>query len=157
MAKARKLEVNEKVYVVKNYCRHINYKQITDNWHDEFETPPPSKSSMFSLVNKFETRGTFPNRWIGRQGPIEWPARSPELTPPDFYLWGLLKNKVFAHKPRTIDELRQSISQECINIQPELCQKVVGSVMQRFHDCIQASRLTVISLSIYCILEINFL
>ena len=58
MAKARKLEVNEKVYVVKNYYRHSSYKQITDNWHHEFETPPPSKSSIFSLVNKFETRGS---------------------------------------------------------------------------------------------------
>jgi hypothetical protein len=23
----------------------------------------------------------FPNRWIGRRGPIDWPARSPDLTP----------------------------------------------------------------------------
>ena len=50
--------MNEKVYVVKNYYRHSSYKQITDNWHDEFETPPPSKSSMFSLVKRFETRGS---------------------------------------------------------------------------------------------------
>ena len=57
MAKTRKLEVNEKVYVVKNYYRHSSYKQITDNYHDEFERPPPSKSSMFSLVNKFEKSG----------------------------------------------------------------------------------------------------
>ncbi len=30
----------------------------------------------------------FPGKWIGRRGPIEWPARSPDLTPPDFFLWG---------------------------------------------------------------------
>ena len=30
----------------------------------------------------------FPRKWIGRRGPIEWPARSPDLTPPDFFLWG---------------------------------------------------------------------
>lgn len=28
---------------------------------------------------------TFPNRWIGRRGPIEWPPRSPDLTPMDFF------------------------------------------------------------------------
>ena len=26
------------------------------------------------------------NYWIGRQGPVGWPARSPELTPCDFFL-----------------------------------------------------------------------
>lgn len=27
----------------------------------------------------------FPNKWIGRRGFIEWPARSPDLTPLDFF------------------------------------------------------------------------
>ncbi len=28
----------------------------------------------------------FKNRWIGRRGPINWPPRSPDLTPCDFFL-----------------------------------------------------------------------
>lgn len=28
---------------------------------------------------------TFPNRWIGRCGWVDWPARSPDLTPTDFF------------------------------------------------------------------------
>lgn len=28
----------------------------------------------------------FPGRWIGRRGSIEWPARSPDLTPLDFFM-----------------------------------------------------------------------
>lgn len=35
-------------------------------------------------------------RWIGRGGPIAWPPRSPDLTPLDFYLWGYIKQKVYA-------------------------------------------------------------
>jgi len=31
---------------------------------------------------------TFPNRWIGRGSTINWPPRSPDLTPLDFCLWG---------------------------------------------------------------------
>ena len=38
-----------------------------------------------------------------------WPPRSPDLTPPDFYLWGKLKGSVYAHNPRTTDELKQKI------------------------------------------------
>ncbi|KAJ4444692.1 hypothetical protein ANN_06489 [Periplaneta americana] len=33
----------------------------------------------------------FPDRWLGRGGPIAWPPRSPDLNPLDFYLWGHLK------------------------------------------------------------------
>ena len=37
----------------------------------------------------------FGNRWIGRNGPVSWPARSPDLTPLDFYLWGHMKTLVY--------------------------------------------------------------
>ena len=33
------------------------------------------------------------NKWIGRSGPVAWPSFSPDLTSPDFYLWGYLKNQ----------------------------------------------------------------
>ena len=33
----------------------------------------------------------FPHSWIGCRGPMEWPARSPDLNPLDFYLWGVLE------------------------------------------------------------------
>ena len=51
----------------------------------------------------------FPNRWIGRREPIKWTARSPDLIPPDFFPRGVLKNPVYANKPKTIDQLKQSI------------------------------------------------
>ncbi|EZA51396.1 hypothetical protein X777_09665, partial [Ooceraea biroi] len=38
---------------------------------------------------------SFPDRWIGRGGRISWPARSPDLTPLDLFLWGHLKNEVY--------------------------------------------------------------
>ena len=36
----------------------------------------------------------FPGRWIGREGPIPWPPRSPDITPHDFFLWGFVKDNV---------------------------------------------------------------
>ena len=33
------------------------------------------------------------DRWIGRRGAHEWPARSPDLTPCDLFLWGRLRSK----------------------------------------------------------------
>ena len=31
---------------------------------------------------------TYPNRWIGRGGLVPWTARSPDLTPLVYFLWG---------------------------------------------------------------------
>jgi len=41
---------------------------------------------------------TFPNRWIRRGSTINWPPRSPDLTPLDFCLWGLMKSEVYRKK-----------------------------------------------------------
>jgi len=52
---------------------------------------------------------TFPNRWIGRGSTINWPPRSPDLTPLYFCLWGLMKSEVYRKKVDTRDELLVSI------------------------------------------------
>ena len=49
---------------------------------------------------------TFPNRWIGLDGPICWPPHSPDLTPLDFFLWAYVKDRVFATIVNDIGELR---------------------------------------------------
>ena len=46
---------------------------------------------------------------VSRFGDIAWPARSPELTVPDFFLWGFLKDRVFRRRIMTIQELKQAI------------------------------------------------
>lgn len=52
---------------------------------------------------------TYPNRWIGRRGPINWPPRSPDLNPIDFFIWGYYKEIVFARETSTEEELRERI------------------------------------------------
>ena len=69
----------------------------------------------------------FELRWIGRRGPIEWPARSPDMTPLDFYLWGHLKQLVYARHPRTVEDIKDFIRDaiSVVNNQPELMNKVL--------------------------------
>ena len=47
----------------------------------------------------------FPGRWIGRGGPHNWPARSPDLSPLDNCVWGWLKELVYIVKVGTRDAL----------------------------------------------------
>ena len=41
---------------------------------------------------------TFPNRWIGRDGPKPWPPRSPDITLLFSFCGGMLRTKCFRHQ-----------------------------------------------------------
>jgi len=47
----------------------------------------------------------FPGRWIGRGGPQNWPARSPDLSPLDYCVWGWMKELVYSVKVVTRNAL----------------------------------------------------
>jgi len=48
---------------------------------------------------------TFPNQWFGCGSTINWPPRSPDLTPLDFCLWVWNNGEVYRTKVDTPDEL----------------------------------------------------
>ena len=42
----------------------------------------------YALLVRNYLDNIFPLRWIGRRGSIDWPPRSPDLTPMDFFFGG---------------------------------------------------------------------
>ena len=82
----------------------------------------------------------FSNKWIGRRGSIEWPARSPDLTPMDFAVWGIIKQSVYQRNPRNIVDLTQFIRDAFadLNRKTQLCQNICLSVYSRCKECIEA-------------------
>ena len=80
----------------------------------------------------------FPHRWIGRRGEIEWPARSPDLTPLDYFLWGYLKSKVYSTQPQSLDELQNRILQEATLIDREMIRNAVTHFYNRIAFCQEA-------------------
>lgn len=89
----------------------------------------------FALIVRHLLNNVFPQRWIGRRGPIEWPARSPDLTPLDFFYWGYLKSQVYETKPNDIEELKNRIRDVSNEITPEVLQKVTDEVYFRLGLC----------------------
>ena len=67
----------------------------------------------FSVDVRNHLNAVFPGRWIGRGGPIPWPARSPDLNPLDYFLWGYLKSLVFETPVETDMELVARIVAAC--------------------------------------------
>ncbi|KMQ83534.1 hypothetical protein RF55_19752 [Lasius niger] len=63
----------------------------------------------FSVVACEFLNATYPDHWIGRGGPHPWPARSPDLNPIDFFLWGYLKSLVYNTPVENEEDLRNRI------------------------------------------------
>jgi len=66
-------------------------------------------------------------------GDIAWPAWSPDLTVPDFFLWGFLKDRVFQRRIMTIQELKRAIVDEVSATEEDLRRRVYGN----FQTCLQ--------------------
>ncbi|ERL95813.1 hypothetical protein D910_00362 [Dendroctonus ponderosae] len=79
----------------------------------------------------------FPNKWIGNLGPVRWPARSPDITPLDFFAWGFLENVVYCRLYETEEELRHAVIEAANRITPEIIRKSCEAVMRRCMMCVR--------------------
>ncbi|GFT63639.1 uncharacterized protein TNCV_870761 [Trichonephila clavipes] len=84
-------------------------------------------------------KDTFGDRLISRFGPVNWPPRSCDLTPLDYFLWGYVKSLVYADKPQTLDHLEDNIRRVIADIRPQMLEKVIENWTSRL-DHIRASR-----------------
>ncbi|GFV44657.1 uncharacterized protein TNCV_3362051, partial [Trichonephila clavipes] len=71
-------------------------------------------------------------------GPVNWPPRSCDLTPLDYFLWGYVKSLVYADKPQTLDHLKDNIRRVIADIRPQMLEKVIENWTSRL-DYIRAS------------------
>lgn len=80
----------------------------------------------------------YPNRWIGRYGPVHWPARSPDMTPLDFHIWGTLKSLVYSVPIEDRDHLISRILESCeiMRTNNEAIKKATSAVLNRCRQCI---------------------
>lgn len=80
----------------------------------------------------------FPGSWIGRDGPIPWPPRSPDLTPLDFFVWGRAKELVYTTEITTKEELLQRIMAAFEVMKQEMKLKITTTeVRNRCRKCIR--------------------
>ena len=65
-----------------------------------------------------------------------WPPRSPEFSSSNFLLWGALKGKAYANKPRTIQELENNIRREIAAIGEDFLQAAFTNKKRRVQLCL---------------------
>ncbi|GFV31782.1 transposable element Tc3 transposase [Trichonephila clavipes] len=84
-------------------------------------------------------KDTLGDGLISRFGPVNWPPRSCDLTPLDYFLWGYVKSWVYADTLQTLDHLKDNIRRVIADIRPQMLEKVIENWTSRL-DYIRASR-----------------
>ncbi|CAK9801230.1 Transposable element Tc3 transposase [Anthophora plagiata] len=80
-------------------------------------------------------RSKFGQRVISCNADINWPPRSCDLTPLDFFLWGYLKSRVYSVKPETRNDLKDNLRVAIREITLATCRKVVENFDSRIDIC----------------------
>jgi hypothetical protein len=80
-------------------------------WLQQDGAASHTANSTMEMLKRF-----FDDRIISKN---LWPPRSPDLTPPDYFLWGYLKQVVYSNLPQTVEDLKQNIKVDISNISQE--------------------------------------
>ena len=80
-----------KLLSIKNYVNQLTDDELTTGYYQQDGATCHTSNASMREIESF-----FRDRIISK---TLWPPRSPDLTPDDFFLWGLLKGKVYKNTP----------------------------------------------------------
>lgn len=111
---------------------HLDGMDLEDMW---LQQNGATCHTAHETIHLLEER--FPDRIISRNSDVNWPPRSCDLTPCDFFLWGFVKSHVYANAPRTIPELKDEIQRVIDELEAQICENVIENFMKRARVCVQ--------------------
>ncbi|GFW99770.1 uncharacterized protein TNCV_3419991 [Trichonephila clavipes] len=79
------------------FIPELNNHDVQELWFQQDGATCHTARATIDLL-----KDTFGDRLISRFGPVNWPPRSCDLTPLDYFLWGYVKSLVYADKPQTL-------------------------------------------------------
>jgi hypothetical protein len=68
-----------------------------------------------------------------------WPPRSPDLSPPDLFMWSHLKGHVYNSNPHTTEDIKTNITETTASINQRTLRQVTQNMVKRVNACIQKS------------------
>lgn len=117
--------------IIDNFLDELPVVERRNYFFQQDGAPPHNTRIVSELLNDY-----FRDNWIGTNGPVRWPARSPDLTPLDFFFWGYIKDHLYQMDNNNINQLRQNF-QDCIeSISNIHIQNAVNSVLRRCNLCV---------------------
>ncbi|GFX66066.1 DUF4817 domain-containing protein [Trichonephila clavipes] len=116
------------------FIPELNNHDVQELWFQQDGTTYHTARATIDLLKE-----TFGDRLILRFESVNWPPRSCDLTPLDYFLWSYVKSLVYAEKLLTLDHLEDNIRRVIADIRPQMLEKVIKFWTSRL-DYIRASR-----------------
>ncbi|GFX42007.1 DUF4817 domain-containing protein [Trichonephila clavipes] len=116
------------------FIPELNNHDVQELWFQQDGATCHTARATIDLL-----KDTFGDRLISRFGPVNWPPRSCDLTPLDYFLWSYVKSLVYgiSHKRLTIWE--DNICRVIAHIRPQMLEKCHRKLTSSL-DYIRASR-----------------
>ncbi|GFY30365.1 uncharacterized protein TNCV_4066151 [Trichonephila clavipes] len=113
--------------------KNLLRRKVCTNNHDVqepyFQQDRATCHSARATIDLF--KDTFGDRLISHCGPVNWPPRSCDLTPLDYFSWGYVKSLVYGNTPQTLDDLEGNIRRVIADIQAQMLEKVIENWTSR--------------------------
>lgn len=112
------------------------YAHFRTLWWQQDGAPPHTAKTSIRFLDE-----VFSNRMLALKsvhGQI-WAPSSPDLSPLDFSIWAIIKQRVYAYPmPQSLQELSDKISQVTHSLNPVMIEHIVNDMPRRAHKCIMS-------------------
>lgn len=116
-----------------NFIHGLHIPDRLRIWYQQDGAPCHSTRNVRQYLNTL-----FNGKVIDRCSDFFWPARSPDLSPLDYFLWGYLKQNVYLQRPfQNVDHLERVIRETITNITPAMIRNVLREFSARTAKCIE--------------------
>ena len=107
----------------------VNSKQC---FFQQDGAPPHWRTEVLEwLTSKFQ------DRLISHKTPRPWPAKSPDLSPLDYWFWSAAMAEVRRIQPKSLDDLKDCVEAYAISLSREQVNKAVCDIFFRAKCCVQ--------------------
>ncbi|GFW96880.1 putative transposable element [Trichonephila clavipes] len=100
------------------FIPELNNHDVQELWFQQDGATCHTARATIDLL-----KDTLGDRLISRFGPVNWPPRSCDLTPLDYFLWGYVKLLVYTDKSQTLHHLEDNILRVIADIRPQILEK----------------------------------
>ncbi|GFX39268.1 putative LOC100569746 [Trichonephila clavipes] len=97
------------------FIPELNNHDVQELWFQQDGATCHTARATIDLL-----KDTFGDHLISRFGLVNWPPRSCDLTPLDYFLWDYVKSLIYADKPQTLDHLEDNIRRVIADIRPQV-------------------------------------
>ena len=119
------------------------FQRLVDRFIDQSDTKPVAKTggkqdgaTVHTTISAREwLHEKFGQRVISRFTDRPWPAKSPDLSPLDYWFWSVAMQELSRNPPSSIEELKSIVEGFAASLDPTEVNKAVRSITKRAQAC----------------------